>query len=155
MTHTTAYDEDDQDRTPSDFTVLALRTAALGRVSASLEAAREEVARLRAGEDATPCPANTQLTAAQWLYRFNEATADERLAAAERAIFNAEKFHQCFMQNHRGEIGHLRRRVAELEADREEASQFAGERNTELCDLRCEVEGLRSRLAAAEGRPNA
>lgn len=87
---------------------------------------RAEVERLRAGEAEDDGPANAVPTPGQWVKRFNDATPDERLAAAERAIANSETVHWHVMQNTQGELAHWKR-VAQDAAAANDTRPKAGE----------------------------
>ncbi|MGA5604029.1 hypothetical protein ACPCUF_23840 [Streptomyces griseoincarnatus] len=52
---------------------------------------------------------------AQWLWLFNRATPQERLAWAERIIKAGQEAATCVLENHRTNVEQQRQRVAELE----------------------------------------
>ncbi|MEU8040900.1 hypothetical protein [Streptosporangium sp. NPDC049078] len=64
------------------------------------QAAEAEVARLRAGESPNPAPEGVQLTPAQWIHRWNQATADERLAKVEQIFNDGAAVIRCQQQDH-------------------------------------------------------
>ncbi|MEV8637778.1 hypothetical protein AB0395_39640 [Streptosporangium sp. NPDC051023] len=64
---------------------------------------RAEIARLRAGEADEPAPEDTgTLTPAQWIRRWNDVSAERRLAWAESIAMVAEQASQCFRMHHNG-----------------------------------------------------
>jgi hypothetical protein len=84
------------------------------QASAGETAATEatELARLRVGEEPLPegqHPATA--SPAQWLWLFNEATPEERLAWAGRIIDTSEEAAACFFENHTDKIERLTREL--------------------------------------------
>lgn len=63
-----------------------------------------EVARLRAGEAEHPGEPENTPTPRQWLRRFNDADADQRLKIVSQVIANADQFHRCAEENHAGAV---------------------------------------------------
>lgn len=64
---------------------------------------RAEIARLRAGEAAEPVPEDADvvaMTPAQWIRRWNDVSAERRLAWAESIIMIAEQASKCFREHH-------------------------------------------------------
>ncbi|MER7500471.1 hypothetical protein AB0L05_27815 [Nonomuraea pusilla] len=60
-------------------------------------AAEAEVARLRAGETDQPVAENAWPTPAQWIRRWNDATAEQRLVLAGLVLRDAQAAHDCAM----------------------------------------------------------
>lgn len=76
-----------------------------------------EVARLRAGEDTTPREPGTQLTPGQWIRKFNEATTERRLHAAERVLQVIDQESHCFQMDHEGRLEDLQARLEAAEIE--------------------------------------
>lgn len=91
-----AFDEDGRhvtrivhhDPPATDMTLIA---------TAELDALRQEVARLRAGEADQPAAESVQPTPAQWIRRWNRGTPEQRLAMADQILRNAQAAHHCGM----------------------------------------------------------
>jgi hypothetical protein len=80
-----------------------------------LAEARAELTRLRAGEDTTPVAEGTWPTPAQWIARWNAASAVERLDLATRALDAAHAASECFTADHKGRLAeaeHWQRQAA-------------------------------------------
>lgn len=73
------------------------------RYLARAEEAEEEVARLHAGEEPGWEP-NVVPTPGQWIARWNEASAEERLEVAQRMIEDGARADHCFKMNHETRI---------------------------------------------------
>jgi hypothetical protein len=69
---------------------------------------RAEVARLRAGESEQPPAEGVQLTPAEWVHRWNRATADDRLEAAAHIMNASATARRCEVADHAAELEHLR-----------------------------------------------
>ena len=79
-----------------------------------VEELRAEIARLRAGESDEPVPEDAgTLTPAQWIRRWNDVSAERRLAWAESIIMSAEQDSKCFLMDHPA----LAEEVTRLRAD--------------------------------------
>ncbi|MGP3914345.1 hypothetical protein [Nonomuraea sp. 10N515B] len=72
------------------------------------EAAEQEVARLRAGEADEPPAEGVQLTPAEWLRKYNDATPERRLQVVEHVRDNAAAARRCLMADHDGALDELR-----------------------------------------------
>lgn len=86
---------------------------------------RAEVARLRAGESEHPAAEGTHHTPAQWIHRWNRATADERLAKVEQIFNDSVTATRCWYQDHDTvlqELGNTRQTINRV---REFADQIA------------------------------
>lgn len=94
-------------------------------LSAALDVARDEVQRLRAGEDGTPPEEGVEPTPAQWIARWNRLTADERQEWARRVLDNAATASDCFIRNHEGRIRHDDAAISSLRVARDEARAAA------------------------------
>lgn len=69
----------------------------------TLTEAHAEIARLRAGEAGEPVPEDVgTLTPAQWIRRWNDVSAERRLAWAESIAMVAKQASQCFRMHHNG-----------------------------------------------------
>lgn len=66
------------------------------------ERAEAEVARLRAGESDQPAAEGARPTPAEWIYRWNRATAEERLAMVGTILTAIEAAERCFLMDHEG-----------------------------------------------------
>lgn len=87
------------------------------RRKVKLEKAHAEIARLRAGEDATPAEPGARLTFGQWIYMWNRFTADQRLVKVEDLFRTSETAERCFTHDHdalRAELDAANQRIREL-----------------------------------------
>lgn len=74
-----------------------------------LDQLRDEVAQLRAGESERPAPEGVQHTPAEWIHRWNRATAAERLKRVEQILDDGAVASRCWMGDHVAELDWLRR----------------------------------------------
>jgi hypothetical protein len=63
-----------------------------------------ELARLRAGEADDPGPADTMPTPAQWIRRWNDATAERRLEVITRILGELDRATRCFEMDHENRL---------------------------------------------------
>ncbi|MFD1546985.1 hypothetical protein [Nonomuraea guangzhouensis] len=75
---------------------------------------RHEVAQLRAGESEQPAPEGVLPTPAEWIHRWNRATAAERLKRVERIIDDSEMANRCWLGDHIATLDDLRRAGARV-----------------------------------------
>jgi len=68
------------------------------------EALRAEIARLRAGEAETPAEEGVNPTPAQWIRKWNDSTAEQRLKWAALILDHAEQVARCFQLDHEGRL---------------------------------------------------
>ncbi|GAA4706213.1 hypothetical protein [Streptomyces youssoufiensis] len=99
-----------------------------------------EVARLRAGEQ-RPAPDRpiALCTAPEWIWHWNRATAESRLATAQRVLDSARQASVCFEGNHRKRLDQFQRRAEQTEEERDEARAALDRVRAELHALDSEV----------------
>jgi chromosome segregation ATPase len=114
------------------------------------EAAEQEVARLRAGESERPAAEGVQLTPAEWVHRWNQATADERLEAAARIMDGAVAARRCELADHAAELEQLRAQVARSQERFEFAMSDGDEQMLQRIELHSQVRALTERAEKAE-----
>jgi hypothetical protein len=76
----------------------------IGDLIRQRDEALAEVARLRAGEDATSRDPGCQPTPGQWIRRFNDASTEERLTMARIVLDNSDRAARCFQMDHEGRL---------------------------------------------------
>ncbi|GLY81868.1 hypothetical protein [Actinoallomurus iriomotensis] len=108
---TGTLDEDGYLDDADEETGYALIAAAIRALGAPTEdtAAAAEVARLRAGEADDPSPADTMPTPAQWIRRWNDATAERRLEVITRIFGELDRARRCFEMDHENRLAEAER----------------------------------------------
>ncbi|MBL3664550.1 hypothetical protein JL475_00620 [Streptomyces sp. M2CJ-2] len=87
------------DTTVEQVTGRALEPCDRDEQYARAEAAEAELSRLRAGEEPGGDPA-VEPTPGQWIARWNQASAEERLRVAQRVLEESARAVRCFLENH-------------------------------------------------------
>jgi|GEM_PF-6336832 len=91
-----------------------------------LLAIRDELLeRARAGESDHPAAEGTHHTPAQWIHRWNRATADERLAKVEQIFNDSVTATRCWYQDHDAALHELANTRQTINRVREFADQIA------------------------------
>ncbi|WP_435279298.1 hypothetical protein [Streptomyces sp. 1222.5] len=92
--------------------------AACASEEAAKHRAEAELTRLRAGEEAGG-DERVVPTPSQWIARFNQASPEQRLYAAERAMANGEVAERCFLMAHEKRLDQAERAESALARVRE------------------------------------
>lgn len=125
--------------------------------TAELAGLRAEVARLRAGESPHPAAEGAQHTPAEWIHRWNRATANERLAKVEQIFNDSEIATRCRFQDHGSVLHELANTLQSINRIRElhqptnvefargpcrDQGETESVKYMRKCCSHCEVEGM-------------
>lgn len=95
----------------------------LGELAAENLRLQNEIARLTDGADSTPPTEGVWLSPAQWIHRWNQLSAEQRLERAQHLIDNAQAATHCLISGHDARMAWLETRAraaTEYEAALEE-----------------------------------